>query len=207
MTDMVDADAGSKKRLQTWIFNPFHFLAGGQALALGLAFIFAAGLLGWTVNGHLDGVLDFHVGRQAPVWLFLAEGFIDWLSLALVLWGAALLLSKTRYRVLDVFGTQALARVPALLTMGAACLPGFQTQAMRLAAGNFAIIPAEMAAFIVGMLLTVAFVIWMIILMYRGFAVSCNVSGGKAIGAFIVALLVAEVISKAAIIGLVLVAI
>ena len=89
MTDMVDADAGSRKRLQTWIFNPFHFLAGGQALALGLAFIFAAGLLGWTVNGHLDGVLDFHVGRQAPVWLFLVEGFIDWLSLALVLWGVS----------------------------------------------------------------------------------------------------------------------
>jgi hypothetical protein len=47
----------------------------------------------------------------------------------------------------------------------------------------------------------------MVVLMYRGFAVSCNVSGGKAIGAFVVALILAEILSKAAIMGLLLVAI
>jgi hypothetical protein len=46
-------------------------------------------------------------------------------------------------------------------------------------------------------------VIWMVILMYRGFAVSCNVSGGKAIGVFIIAVLLGEAISKMAILKMV----
>jgi hypothetical protein len=108
---------------------------------------------------------------------------------------------------LDILGTQALARVPAILLVAVAFIPGFQVQAMKLATGDFSIVPAEMAAFVMGMCITVLVVIWMVVLMYRGFAVSCNVSGGKAIGAFVVALILAEILSKAAIMGLLLVAI
>jgi hypothetical protein len=38
--------------------------------------------------------------------------------------------------------------------------------------------------------------VWMIALMYRAFAVSCNVSGKVAILVFIIALAVGEIISK-----------
>jgi hypothetical protein len=144
---------------------------------------------------------------QAPIWVFPVEGLIDWLSMAVTLWGAGLLLSRTRFRALDILGTQALARVPAILLVVVAYIPGFQAQAMKLATGDFGIVPAEMAAFAVGMCVTVLMAIWMVILMYRGFAMSCNVSGGKAIGAFVVALILAEILSKAAIMGLLLVAI
>jgi hypothetical protein len=207
MTDPIEAGVAPKKNLWTWVFNPFYYLAGGQALALGLAFILAAGLMGSAVNAHLDGVLDAHVGLQAPIWVFPVEGLIDWLSMAVTLWGAGLLLSRTRFRALDILGTQALARVPAILLVVVAYIPGFQAQAMKLATGDFGIVPAEMAAFAVGMCVTVLMAIWMVILMYRGFAMSCNVSGGKAIGAFVVALILAEILSKAAIMGLLLVAI
>ena len=37
--------------------------------------------------------------------------------------------------------------------------------------------------------------------MYRAFAVSCNVRGGRAIAVFVVALILAEIASKAIIIG------
>jgi len=39
-------------------------------------------------------------------------------------------------------------------------------------------------------------IIWMVALMYRAYAVSCNVSGGKAAGVFITALILGEVVSK-----------
>jgi len=39
-------------------------------------------------------------------------------------------------------------------------------------------------------------VIWMVALMYNGFAVSCNLSGGKALGIFVPAIIVGEVISN-----------
>ena len=207
MTDMIEAGTGQKTSLRTWIFNPFYYLAGGQALALGLAFIVAAGLMGSATNAHLDGVLDVHAGLEAPIWLFVAEGIVDWLSMSLTLWVAGLLLSRTRFRALDLFGTQALARVPAILLVAVAFLPGFQAQALRLAAGNFSVVPAQMAAFVLGMFITILAVIWMITLMYRAFATSCNVGGGKTIGAFVAALIMAEALSKAAIIGLLFVAI
>jgi hypothetical protein len=39
-------------------------------------------------------------------------------------------------------------------------------------------------------------VIWMVALMWKSFSHCCNVRGGKAIGAFVMSLLAAEVLSK-----------
>lgn len=202
MTDRPETGAITGSDAVTWIFNPFYYIAGGQALALGLSLIVAAGLLGWVGNAHLDGVLDVHIGLEAPIWLFVAEGVIDWLVMALVLLAAGAILSGRRFRALDIFGTQALARGPSVLLVAVAFIPGFQVQSLKLATGNFQIVPAELAAFVVGMLVTVFTIIWMVILMYRGFAVSCNVRGGKATGAFIVSLILAEILSKAAVAAL-----
>lgn len=40
------------------------------------------------------------------------------------------------------------------------------------------------------------FMIWMISLLYHAFAISCNMKGAKAIWSFIVALILAELLSK-----------
>ncbi len=201
-TDANETGFSAKADLKTWIFNPFHYLAGGQALALGLAFIVAAGLLGSAVDVHFDGVLDLHVGMAAPVWLFPIQGTINWLSISVILVVAGYLLSRTRFRILDIFGTQALARAPSMLSAAVAYVPGFRATALKLAAGNPDMALPEIAGFTLAMLVILLAIIWMVILMYRGFVVSCNVGGGRAVAVFIAALILAEVISKAAIIGL-----
>lgn len=207
MTDRIESGIAPPKAVRTWIFNPFYYLAGGQALALGLGFILAAGLMGSAAQVHLDGVLDVHfLGIEVPIWVYPAEGLINWLSMCLVLYIAGFVVSRRRFRVLDLYGTQALARVPAFFAVAVAFIPGFQEQAMNLALGNFGLVPAEIIGFIFAMIILVLMIIWMVILMYRGFAVSCNVNGAKAVGAFIVALILAEVLSKAAIMGLILLA-
>ena len=43
------------------------------------------GVLGYAGNTHFDGVLDVHSGPEAPIWIFIAEGLINWLSLSVVL--------------------------------------------------------------------------------------------------------------------------
>lgn len=205
MTDMIELDIAPPKTLRTWIFNPFYYLAGGQALALGLGFILAAGLMGSAAQVHLDGVLDVHfLGSEVPIWVYPAEGLINWLSMCFVLYIAGLVVSQRRFRVLDLFGTQALARVPAFFAVAVAFIPGFQKQALNLAFGNFVLVPAEVIGFTFAMFVLVLMIIWMVILMYRGFSVSCNVNGAKAVGAFIVAVILAEMLSKAAIMGLIL---
>lgn len=182
----------------TWLVNPFHFVAGGQALGAGLAAIVVAGLVASVSDSHFDGVLDFHTGLAAPFWLPVAEGLIDWLVLGVLLFLAGLVLSRTKFRAVDVFGTQALARWPTLLMALAALLPGYRQQSARFAAFDFSLVPAYAPEFFTTLLVVFIAILWMVVLMYRAFAVSCNVSGGRAIGLFVFALIVGEVASKVA---------
>ncbi|MDI6783991.1 MAG: hypothetical protein QME64_07855 [bacterium] len=195
-----------KNKVITWLFNPFHYLAGGKALVIGLIIIAISGVIAWFSNSHFDGVLDFHTGRQAPIWFIVAEGFVDWLSLALVLLIAGIIISRTRFRVIDIFGTQALARFPTIFMALIALLPGYNTLINKIIANPMnaaTIIFENIGALIILMLVGIVILImlvWMVALMYRAFAVSFNVSGGKAIVSFIIGLIIAEVLSKIAII-------
>jgi len=199
---IIDPKAKPKNRLSQWLFNPFQFIAGFKALLIGLAIITIAGFVGSLSNTHFDGVLDTHTGQQAPLWFFLAEGLIDWLSLAVPLFIFALFISRSSLRIIDVFGTQALARWPALLTALAMYPPAnqriteyFMTQLTRTATET-TISPVDVTTFIIAMIVTLLVIIWMIALMYRSYSVSCNVKGPKAVGTFIAALIIGEILSK-----------
>ena len=195
-----------KNKVITWLFNPFHYLAGGKSLLIGLVLIAIAGCIAYFSNSHFDGVLDFHFGMKLPIWFMMAEGFIDWLSLAVVLLIAGMIISRTRFRVIDIFGTQALARFPCLFMALVALLPGYNSLINKIIANPmnaatiiFENIGALIILMIVGIVILIM-VIWMLVLMYRAFAVSFNVSGWKAIVSFIIGLIIAEVISKIVII-------
>ena len=196
-----------RRSIWTWLFNPFHYVAGGRALAIGVGVVLAAGFLGSLSNSHFDGVLDFHTGRPAPLWVFLCQGLVDWLSLAGLLFLGGKLISQSRVRVLDVFGTQALARFPTAVTAALSLLPGYRRYTAHLAAQYLRGLPdvetgsLDAVAFALVVLVGLVMIIWMVALMYRAYAVSCNVRGGKAIGVFIAALIVGEAVSKV-IIGL-----
>lgn len=209
-----------KPPIRTWLFNPFHYVAGGTALGVGLGAILLSAVLGYMGNIHLDGVLDYHAGAPFPFLMYIAEGVVAWLSMAAVMLGVGKLVSKTPFRAIDVLGTQALARAPMLLAVAAGLLPGFAryTSAVAEAVANVNptdpnLNPREMllpsgtsmadALTAAGALLCIlAMTVWMVLLMYRAYAVSCNVSGGAAIGAFIGGLVGAEVISKVLLIGI-----
>lgn len=197
------------KRLIVWLFNPFAYIAGGQALIVGLIGILAAGLLGSLGNVHFDGVLDTHIGAKAPLWLFIAEGFIDWLCLAILLLLAGLICKGRSFRAIDVLGTQALSRWPMLLSAAAGILPANQrvlAELMKLAQNPkqpLTLPVADTVVFAVAMIIGLVMIIWMVMLMYQGYTVSCNLQGAKAVVSFIVVLLIAEVISKFGIFGMI----
>ena len=85
-----------ERKVATLLFNPFVFIAGGQALLLGAITILVAGLIGHAGNTHFDGVLDVHSGASAPLWFFLSEGINDWLCLDVVLWVFGRIISKLK---------------------------------------------------------------------------------------------------------------
>lgn len=204
----MDLEKKSGSAVKTWLFNPFYYVAGLNSLAAGLVAILLTSVIGSFSASHFDGVLDFHTGFNVPFWLYIAEGLIDWIIMGGVLCIAGFVISKSRFRVIDVFGTQALARVPALITAAAALLPGYRlfSTAIAYQPGNFAVVaaadPTGFKSFIVMMFVVITMTVWMVMLMYRAFAVSCNVSGAKAVVAFIVSIIVAEIVSKVIIIKL-----
>ncbi|MHC4060610.1 MAG: hypothetical protein ACYSUC_04850 [Planctomycetota bacterium] len=191
------------KQLSQWLFNPFKFIAGGKALLLGLAIILISGLLGSAGKTHFDGVLDVHTGLEveAPLWCFLAEGLVNWICMAVPLFFFGLTVSSSAPRFIDVFGTQALARWPYLIT-AVVMLPDanrrFGEYLMSQLGQSSApkINSADAVIFIVAAIIGVLMIIWMVALMYRAYSVSCNVKGPKAIITFILSLIGAEVLSK-----------
>jgi hypothetical protein len=207
----LDSGVGSPKSLRTWIFNPFYYLGGESALMIGIVLVLAGSLLGFLGHTHFDGVLDIHMGLQSPFLVFLFEGVINFVIMSLLLLFLGKIISKSHIRVIDVVGSQALARGPMLIAAVCSLLPGFQRYSLALvsqatqAGKNIQTLPSDPIVFGISMIITLLMVIWMVILMYRGFAVSCNVRGGKAIGVFVVAVLLGEGISKVAILKLILV--
>jgi hypothetical protein len=192
-----------EKNWKSWLFNPFKFVAGFKALIIGLTFIVAASLLGSLGSMHFDGVLDAHYGPAWPAWAFITEGLIDWLSLALVLAIFAAIMHRKTSRFIDVLGTQALARWPSLITAILLQIPAYKrtlnelvAKAQQAQTAPPTLNPVDMIILIAISILLLAAIIWMVALMWRAFAVSCNAKGPKAIIVFIIAIVISEIISK-----------
>lgn len=195
------------RSLATWLWNPFQLVAGGPALFSGIGVLLFTGLLAAPTHTHFDGVLDTHVGFPAPLFVFLTEGIINWLCLAAVLWvGGVCLKGWKSFRALDLFGTQALARWPFLLTAVVCFLPPFRgmTEKLHQAAVTGSLtIPqassAEWIGFTFVTLIMIAVTVWFVALAWKSFRISCDLRGGKAVATFIVGIIVAEALSKFAI--------
>lgn len=184
------------------LFQPFVFVAGGGALVAGLVIMLLTGWLGWLSGTHFDGVLDAHIGWGGPLWFALAEGVANWLCMTVPALVAGKLLSKSAFRMIDLAGTQALARWPMLL-ISLACLPDavgrFSKRLAETVLKPTPELPAldgDAVVFLMTLVLMLACTVWMVALMYQSFSISCNVRGGKAVGTFVVVLLLAETLSK-----------
>jgi len=209
MTEITtDTKIAAGSRLCQRLFNPFRFVAGYKALLSGLVIILATAFVASLGNTDFDGVLDVHTGLEAPLWFFFAEGLINWACMAVPLFFFGLIVSRSSFRAIDVLGTQALARGPYLIAavvmlpdgnrrIGEYLMAKF-TQSAPPVAINY--IDALIFAFAVIVIIMMA--VWMVALMYRAYAVSCNIKGAKAIITFIVSLIGAEVLSKAVILRL-----
>jgi len=173
-------------------FNPFTRIAGWQALALGVVIMLLMAMAGTYANVYFDGAIDMHFTEKATLKDSLNCLGIDFISLVLTLSVAGLIIAKN-FRLLDILGTVSLAKAPFLLLAIAS---------MAVNAPNLEEIMKDPSSifssfsFVVLMVLTIPIMIWHIILLFNAFKVSTGAIGNKVVPAFIIALLVAEIISK-----------
>ncbi len=107
-----------------WLFNPFYYIAGGKALMIGIVVMLTTGLSAYFGGSRFNGLLDFRLGLPAqPWWIYVSEIMISWLIFSSLLLISGKILSKSRVRAIDVFGTQALARSPYFFASLMAFIP------------------------------------------------------------------------------------
>jgi len=181
--------------MKKWLFNPFQYIAGARSLLIGSIILAASASICYFSKIHFNGV----VGSQksdatTPLYFYFLEGLIDWACISLLLYFSGLIFSRSSIRLVDVFGTQAVARWPmviaAIIGFGIAVPPGINNMLPKDLVNM--ITPSMIAL----TLLTLVCIIWMVALMYHAFTVSCNLKGGKATGIFIAAIIIAQIVSS-----------
>ena len=178
------------------LFNPFRYIAGVKALIMGLIFIVASALMLYSGNYIQDSYI--HIGMaDAPLWHVATMHFIWWLLPALLLYLCGVLLSKSRIRIIDILGTTAFAQLILLLMIAPMLLPAVMNNMLESVASlqsgailETASLMPMMIYSIWSLICLVLFYIWN----YNAFTVSCNVSGWKAIAAFIAVQVVVTIV-------------
>lgn len=195
-------EISGKGRIKTWLFNPFQYVAGGRALLVGLAVILVSGLITYRGRVYFDGVMDVHIGVGGGLWFFLVQGVINWLCLAVWLYFLGLIVSKSSFRMIDLFGTEALARWPFLiiaLVMGLKAnreVTNYFISLLKEGEWSVSVNYMVFLVFFVATAVMVSMIVWSVVLMYRAYAISCNLKGAKAVVTFVVGLIGAEIMSK-----------
>lgn len=173
------------------LVNPFTRIAGWHAFGLGLIFIVLMGFFGAINDIAFDGVFDMHMIDTSVQTSFLYLA-IDLVSLILVMWITGLLVSKN-FRFIDILGTMTLAKAPFLLL----ALAGYFATAPDLSEiykDPYVIL--QDVPFVILIVLSLPVIIWSIALTYNALKISCDLKGSKLTVAFIIALLVSEIIAK-----------
>ena len=177
-----------------WLFNPFIRIAGVTSLALGLAVIVVGGAVAGIAEIRFDGLLDMHFAVSVPLWLPIVEGLLNWAVISALFMLAALLFGGGGVRLVDIAGTQALARAP-LIPAAAICL----APPVRASFADWSSAPPslDLALLNASVLVMIAMcVVWMVALMWNAFRVSCDLKGGRGVLVFVVVVLIGELISR-----------
>lgn len=178
------------------LFNPFRYIAGAKALIFGLVFIVALALLLYSGGFIQDSYI--HIGMAKASFLeVLGAQTIWWVVPALLLYLCGLLLSKSKIRIIDILGTTAFAQIIMLIMIAPMLLPAVMNNMLEsVAALQSGVTPqtASLMPIIIysiwSLICLVVFYIWN----YNAFAVSCNVSGWKAVVAFIAVQVVVTIV-------------
>lgn len=187
----------SKNEIYGLMLNPFTRIAGWQAFAIGAVLLVLIGITGTYANVYFDGAIDMHFTENASFKTSINCLIVDLLSLVLTLSVAGIFVAKN-FRLLDILGTVSLAKAPFLLLAIAALAvdaPATE-QIMHDPSSLFSSV-----SFVIIMVFSVPVFIWHIILLFNAYKISTGAKGGKVVPSFIIALLVAELISKLVIVS------
>ena len=167
------------------LFNPFRYIAGYAGFLLGIGIIFLLSFVSWITGTHQFGVLRFRLASDTTFLYFLFDHFIHWILVSTFLYLAGLIFSSSKIRWIDIAGTSAISRAPLVLFPLIRLIPYFQSFITRYSI-HFLLLTS----------IHIIIVIWSIALLYNAFRISCNLVRQKSAMAFIICILLAEIITQ-----------
>ena len=183
------------------LINPFRHIAGIKSIILGIIIIFATSIVGYYSHTHFPDTISIKTSPEFSFWYFVIQNYSNWFVVATLFYTASIIFSKSSVRLVDVYGTQALARFPYFI----ASFVGFSE---TLSAFSKYLLwtlmkqgePIEISAIqiitaILIMVFSIMLTIWLITLMFNAFKISANIKGIKLILIFIIVLIISLLLS------------
>ena len=159
------------------IVNPFQRVAGWTALFIGLSTMLISGLMAGYYGAHFPDlvtvIFTVSTGKYVPI----VELLYGWFLLSIWSILAFLIFRIQRFRVIDLFGSIALARAPYILIAG------------LNAAIYHSLIPFNQSIILPLLLVLVG---WSFVWIYHALRVSGNLKGTKALVIFIIVGILSE---------------
>ncbi len=187
--------------ISKWLLNPFRYISGWAALALGFTGLVAMALISSYTKVHLDGVVDVHFGHQGGFWVFFRENLIVWASLVLVYGVTGLIMRGATFRFLDLSAYTAMMQLPFII---AVLLPVFTDPSVvvdyimhtYLGRGDPVVVTTgDIAGFILMMLIIIVMVFWSLLWGFFAFKTLFNTGGLKAAALYVMVIILAETLS------------
>lgn len=186
--------------MKTILFNPFRHIAGCRSLLWGILILLATAVVGFFSHTHFPDLISVKVGVHFPLSYFILQSLINWLVFSVILYVLALIFSPSSVRIIDIFGTQSMARFPYLIAAffnfsSSMDKFGQYIQWSTMHVGNeVSMSTFEMIVAVTLLILTLLLTIWMIVLMVNAYRVSANLKGTKLTVVFLIAFIVSMII-------------
>ncbi len=186
--------------MKTILINPFEKYSEKQLIISGSIITLIGSLIAMLFNARFDGVLDLHFVRDSSFTQALLDNLINIIVLSLFLFAVSQLINQ-RTRFIDILSVSIISRtpyylLPALNINDSIQIAGEEIQKITENNNMDLLLNSGTIVILLFALLSLAFLVWYIGLLYNGFKVAANAKGTKSIVLFAIALLFAEIASK-----------
>jgi hypothetical protein len=182
------------------LFNPFEKYNAEKLLVIGILGMLVGSYLGAFFNARFDGVLDMHFVKSTSLQQVLTDNIINTVCLSLLLYIAAILITP-KTRIIDILGVVVISRITLYIVPLINIGYTFQDSTRALLENMDSLQNGSLQGINIGIILLFSLVlltvvVWYVSLLYKGFKLSANAKGRKGIILFILAIILAELISK-----------
>ena len=184
----------------TIIFNPFEKYSEKKLLIVGIIALIVSVFLANVLNLKFDGVIDIHVTSGISYATILKQLLIDVSVITLLLYIAGIIYNR-KTRFIDILSSVIIARIPFIILI-LTNINDFNTNLSEKITKSMldknieSVLNENLISILLISLLTISILIWVIVLLFNGYKIATNCKGTKPIILFVIALFLAEVISK-----------